>query len=270
MRWNTKYYSRELYLFKLGGPISTRLDVQQIAGLLELPPLIEWMDLSCTYTEFCIINGEDRTQIELWLMGQRSSYRPVSMLHNVARKQLSPHTAFPMLGLTFDPTMPQHRAIDGGDTIQPAQDQFPVWYFFCDDLQDPNTHRRKLLLQKTPVPVPARVEGAVIRPTRFGLGREWQLLDAAQAMCVEGCVYSVKNVREENKLRSHYGYHFEVVRCNITLDNGDKVVGLTFRVAASKRFLEIPVEEDSLETDEDTLESDEYPLESDDLRDPRQ
>ncbi|KAK8221869.1 hypothetical protein M8818_000034 [Zalaria obscura] len=138
-----------------------------------------------------------------------------------AKKELSPWSLYPMLGV--DTTMPQYRGL----TAPPAQDQYPLWYFFYGTLAD----REKLAsLFRLPVTeisslVPAKITGGMIKT--WG-NRYKALVDGSAHAEVEGWAYLVADVEQEDALRAYETDRYQVVRCTINMDE-TSVQGCSFR-----------------------------------------
>ncbi|KAK5119479.1 hypothetical protein LTR85_007579 [Meristemomyces frigidus] len=83
---------------------------------------------------------EDAKQAILqWVAHKQSDYRPLFISHSPARKDFCAHSLYPELGC--DTTLPQHRLSHSSITSfaaeplpRPAQDEYPVWYFFYGTL----------------------------------------------------------------------------------------------------------------------------------------
>ncbi|MCJ1377002.1 hypothetical protein MMC17_000092 [Xylographa soralifera] len=111
---------------------------------------------------FCVVDAAARRAIEAWLSEHHSPLRPTFIRHSLARKALCAASAAPTLGI--DATLPQHRPSTATPFL-PAQDQFPVWYFFYGTLADPGVLAAQLRLggEEAPVLRSARVRGGVLR-----------------------------------------------------------------------------------------------------------
>ncbi|KAE8315509.1 hypothetical protein BDV41DRAFT_574884 [Aspergillus transmontanensis] len=146
----------------------------------------------------------------------------------MADKHLSNYSMSPYLGADIDPTLPHHRAQSMDQIFLPAQNQYPVWYFFYGTLTDPEILARKLSLPGLPVLRRAMVKGG--RIIMWG-GKYNALIDGPSSSIVDGgWAYEVRSEEEEEQLRYYETDQYEVVRCEIHIvDSGDIVKGLTFR-----------------------------------------
>ncbi|OTA94659.1 hypothetical protein M434DRAFT_394460 [Hypoxylon sp. CO27-5] len=122
--------------------------------------------------------------------------------------------------------MPQHRPNSMDDPkLAPAQNEYPVWYFFYGTLADPMVLKR--LLGHQPSYQPATVTGGVLKT--WG-GKYKALVDAIdQKAEVQGHAFLVQDQEQEHSLQLYETDKYEVVRCEIQIDGKEKVKGLTFR-----------------------------------------
>ncbi|KNG83574.1 hypothetical protein ANOM_009550 [Aspergillus nomiae NRRL 13137] len=171
---------------------------------------------------FCLINGNTR----LAILSALSDYSPTFIRVNLADKRLSNYSMSPYLGSDIDPTLPHHRAQCMDQMFLPAQNQYPVWYFFYGTLIDPETLAQKISLSELPVLRQAAVKGGKIK--MWG-GKYKALVDGPSSAIVDGWAYEVSSEGEE-QLRYYETDQYEVVRCEIHMvDSGEVVKGLTFR-----------------------------------------
>lgn len=216
---------KSTYLVKLDGPLGTASKVQELAGMLHLPQQVEGSGDVSGDTSFCFVNGVEKRAI----IGALSSisFTPTFIHINKAEKALSSDSAAPCLG--YDVTLPHHRATGLSHDFLPAQNQFPVWYFFYGTLANPDVLVEKLGLCARPILRPATVEGANIRT--WG-GKYKALVDGDSP--VTGWAYEVTSAGHEDALRYYETSQYEVVRCAIVMnDTNEHVWGLTFRFAGS-------------------------------------
>ncbi|OGM47954.1 hypothetical protein ABOM_002663 [Aspergillus bombycis] len=133
----------------------------------------------------------------------------------------------PCLGSDIDPTLPHHRAQSMDEIFLPAQNQYPVWYFFYGTLADPEILARQTSRSELPVLRRATVKGGIIK--MWG-GKYKALIDGPSSAIVDGWTYEVNSGEEEEQLRYYETDQYEVVRCEIhILESGVLVKGLTFR-----------------------------------------
>jgi hypothetical protein len=218
--------ARAIYIVKLSGPLSTPEDVRIAAGRATKPDRIqgegEHGDAS-----FCIIYGLAKKAITKWLTTQGISFVPTfARVVQKAQKELSSVSIFPTLGV--DSTLPQHHATDLGSIFKPAQEQYPVWYFFYGTLADSTVLSRQLCLPEDEFPVlfPAFVLNAKLE---IWAGKYKALVDDPYAASpVYGSAYRVSSKEHEDALRMYETENYEMVRCKISID-GEVVQGCTFR-----------------------------------------
>ena len=219
------------YLLKLDSPLTTPAKVQITANLPAIPELYQG-----TSDEggslFCKVDGRTKLAIENWLSIQNGiKRRPLFVPIGAAYKELSPNSLYPTLGKDF--TLPQFRPQDAQlltiePSFGPAQDQYPVWYFFYGTLASIPTLCSLQSLSKEEVPIlhKARLQGG--RMKTWGMGKYNALIDGLETNYVRGSAYLVKSEEHEDRLRKYKTEAYEVVRCLIEID--DTIVqGCTFR-----------------------------------------
>ncbi|KAI9735667.1 MAG: hypothetical protein M1834_001683 [Cirrosporium novae-zelandiae] len=109
----------------------------------------------------------------------------------------------------------------------PAQGQYPIWYFFYGTLTSSSILSQKLSLpeDETPVLLPAFVTGGKLGTWA---GKYKALVDAPSDACVYGSAYKVMSKEHEETLQTYETDNYEVVQCTIFI--GDKIIqGCTFR-----------------------------------------
>jgi hypothetical protein len=125
--------SNMAYLFKLLHPITPTILAR--AAILHAQPTIFHGLSSTGSAEFCRVTEHDIPLIKAWLAAQYPSILPVFAPIDKARKDFSPFSAYPTLGL--DTTLPQYKPhSNSGDVVSPEQNEYPVWYFFYGTLAD--------------------------------------------------------------------------------------------------------------------------------------
>ncbi|THW58800.1 hypothetical protein D6D19_10355 [Aureobasidium pullulans] len=211
----------------LGGPLATPEHIQSIAGLTK-PPTTTTAESSdpATSSTFCYITAAEGHLILQGLLNLNISYQPNFITINMASKDLQNTSASPTLGIQ-EPTLPQHRPEKSTDLV--LQDEYPVYYFFYGTLAEPEILQRVLELgEQVPVLQKAYVKGAEIKM----VGRYRALVDSEVEARVDGWAFLVESEEQELKLRVYETRMYEVVRCDVWLVGGDRVVkGLTFRAA---------------------------------------
>ncbi|KJK67323.1 AIG2-like family protein [Aspergillus parasiticus SU-1] len=141
------------------------------------------------------------------LKPQKRDYTTTYLL-KLEDKHLSNYSMLPYLGADIDPTLPHHRAQSMDQIFLPAQNQYPVWYFFYGTLTDPEILARKLSLPGLPVLRRAMVKGG--RIIMWG-GKYNALIDGPSSSIVDGWAYEVRSEEEEEQLRYYETDQYEVV-----------------------------------------------------------
>jgi hypothetical protein len=222
------------YLLKMEGPLHSIDSIKAIpclsdgdTGFSELR-LIAGTDDSGSPANFCIVDAIMKHSIEKWLSSTNSPFQATFVRYSKADRALSSASHFPTIGR--DTTLPQHRLVSDSAPPSPAQDEYPVWYFFYGTLVNPDVLRRVLSLDddaKPPIYRPARITGGALLV--WG-GKYLALVDATERSTVEGYAFLVLSSEQEDALRCYETDQYEVVRCEIRmLDNDTAVKGLTFR-----------------------------------------
>ncbi len=227
------------YLMRLGPGVPSAAEIQEIAGL-DAPPALYHAeeedpdddhksyddgsdDGEATAATFCIVYG--RTKDAILDLG----FRPLFIRYiDPAAKELSAHSRHPTLGVP-DATLPQFRLDDNYAITLPAQDEYPVMYFFYGKLREPDVLTRVLRLDEPPVFYPASVTGGHL--TKTPCGRYNALVHGRSGESVQGSAYLVKSRTEEDALRDYETEMYEVVRCLISFEEKGQmktVHGLTF------------------------------------------
>ncbi|KAI1409511.1 hypothetical protein F5Y13DRAFT_182007 [Hypoxylon sp. FL1857] len=214
-----------IYLLKLEGPFSNVEQVKAAADLNKAPPELNGTDDSGEAATFCKVDAGVKERLLEYLSRQGSPFQPTFIRYSKAEKDLSRYSAYPTLGI--DTTMPQNRlnSVSNSLKLAPAQDEYPVWYFFYGTLGD--TAVLKRLLDFEPTYRPASVAGGTLKT--WG-GKYKALVDAFDNRAVvKGQAYLVKTKAHEECLQLYETDKYEVVRCEIRLEGEETVRGLTFR-----------------------------------------
>ncbi|EXK83912.1 hypothetical protein FOQG_11864 [Fusarium oxysporum f. sp. raphani 54005] len=122
---------------KLEGPLDTTEAVAQAAGISSPNGCaISATDSSGKVGSFFKINAINKTTIEAYLRAKPSltTFVPIFIPCNPARKSLSSHSLHPTLGI--ETTLPHRRLEHLHDEPRPAQNEYPVWYFVYGDLAE--------------------------------------------------------------------------------------------------------------------------------------
>ncbi|KAF4959258.1 hypothetical protein FSARC_10774 [Fusarium sarcochroum] len=214
------------FLVKLNGPLNSVKAVVEAAGLPsstgEVSTATDLFGQACSFYE---INGMDKIAIEAFLKASptHSTFTPTFVQCMQARKTLSFESLYPTLGI--DPTLPQHRPQELSRSPWPAQNEYPVWYFFYGTFTDPSVILRILGIQ--PTYRSAKIRGGVLKAR----GQYKALVDDQKGLGVlHGKAFLVENMEQEAILRIYETKAYEVVRCSIEMEGGDSINGLTFRL----------------------------------------
>ncbi|KAJ4256189.1 hypothetical protein NW762_009267 [Fusarium torreyae] len=214
------------FLVKLNGPLNSVKAVVEAAGLPSSSgEVVTATDSSGQVSSFYEINGVDKIAIEEFLKASQtySTFTPTFVQCTQARKCLSPYTLYPTLGI--DSTLPQHRFQDLKRSPRPAQNDFPVWYFFYGTLTEPSVITRLLSIE--PSYRNAQIRGGVLQAR----GQYKALVnDQGGLNVLHGKAFLVGNVEQEIILRIYETKAYEVVRCCIEMEEGEVINGLTFRL----------------------------------------
>ncbi|KAK6221288.1 hypothetical protein QIS74_04856 [Colletotrichum tabaci] len=213
------------YLLKLEGPFSHPETVKRAGGVSALPPSrLVGIDDTGAAASFCKVDEATKKSLLAQLSRIGSAFQPTFVRYSQADKDLSAASAHPTLG--SDATLPHNRLSSESDQrLLPAQDQYPVWYFFYGTLADPAVLKSRLGVE--PVYRPAKTRGGVL--TTWG-GKYRALVDAPAygTGYVEGHAFLVADKDREDALRCYETDNYEVVRYVIDMGEGE-VRGLTFR-----------------------------------------
>ena len=222
--------STSSYVFKLGGPFPDIESLQRIVGVSSAEARVGQGEEGES-ANFARVDGTTRIVIEKWLDSQSPplTYRPTFVRLSQAPKDLSNNSSHPTLGI--DSSLPQHRLSDTAidHSFSPAQNEYPVWYFFYGTLTDPETLQKCISLPDLPVLRQATIKGGKLRSWR---SKYKGLVDGPAEAEVKGYAYQVESVDQEDCLRFRETQNYEVVRCRVFFDEGgvgDTVQGLTFR-----------------------------------------
>ncbi len=215
---------KSYFILMLGGPLDTAGKVQQAAGLDELPTVLAG-DAAGGEANFVRVDAVAKAAIQSWLERDRSSFQPTFVRISKAEKDLSPDSLYPTLGL--ESTLPHHRATSRQASFSPAQDEYPVWYFFYGTLADPERLTSLLSLSEPPVLRPASVKGGIVK---MWAGKYKALVDGLEDAETRGWAYLVRCREDEDALGFYETGNYEVVRCEVRMRDGGEVVrGLTYR-----------------------------------------
>lgn len=180
--------------------------------------------------KFCLVDGCTRMRVLQRIAKVHPTFRPTFIRDAEARKDLSRHSLYPTLGVV-DTTLPHRRpnTVDDDDTFRPAQDVYPVCYFFYGTLVDPAVLSRAVGLPPDRQP---RYHNASIRGGRLTTwaGKYKGLVNGGVQNVVRGSAFLVRDAEEEDALRYYETDRYEAVRCGIQYEGSEvTVAGLTFR-----------------------------------------
>ncbi|KAK3078756.1 hypothetical protein LTS18_006695, partial [Coniosporium uncinatum] len=139
------------YFMELKWPLDSPAKVQDAADM-PLAPLIRRVQTRHGFAVFCEVDVQEKALLEQWLVeqGEASPSETLFIRLSKARKALSADSFCPMLGGVT--TMPQYRPTEY-TPIRPAQNEFPVWYFFYGALTDPQKLSDLLALPSVDEPI---------------------------------------------------------------------------------------------------------------------
>ncbi|KAH9985004.1 hypothetical protein F4779DRAFT_322317 [Xylariaceae sp. FL0662B] len=148
-----------VFLMKLEGPFADALAVQTIGKLSQAPVVHQGTDDTGMIANFCKIGSSTKDTILQFLTQSQSIFRPTFIPYSKAEKDLCRNSAHPTLGI--DATMPQHRPNHSKTVFAPAQNEYPVWYFFYGTLAE--EEKLRWLLETDPVYSSATVRGGFLK-----------------------------------------------------------------------------------------------------------
>lgn len=223
---HTRSNDTAVYVFQLKGPFDSITALERLTGVKAEARSGENDDGNSA--DFARITGAQKRTIENWLSLASIAHRPMYIRLSQSPKELSPHSAYPTLGI--DSILPLHRASSPEHSFAPAQTEYPVWYFFYGTLMVPEVLQKCISLPQPPIMVPAAIKGGRLR----SWGRKYKaLVDASAESEVRGFAYYVQSVEQEECLRFRETEAYEVVRTRILFSHGgvleEAVSGLTFR-----------------------------------------
>lgn len=232
--------ARYLVKVEYDSPLSTD-SVELIRCLPKNPKILTGLDDDENMTQFCLLTGSQKVEFLSALSTARPFYEPTVIRTSMASKDLSSTSLYPTLGI--DTTLPQFRldnwvlgnnsASDSISLVRPAQNEYPVWYFFYGTLADASVLSR--ITGRSEEQDPIEYMRASVRRGRLTTLNEryLALVDADEHSKVEGWTYQVKDQNEEDSLRVYETGMYEVVRCTMALKYEPKffIQGLTFRLA---------------------------------------
>jgi len=209
------------YLLRLEHPFSTPRDLANTIGLSRVP---EPKNGSGDDGEalFCRLNQQEIDSFDLWAVRNCPERRFTRIPLPIAHKD-----AFELPSLGHDPTLPHHRPFSvQKHTV--SEKEYPVPYFFYGTLADT---KRLSGLFGVPESNIMPLKPASMLDGRL---RTWGGLYRAIVDCpgerVDGFVYPITSLDEEDAIRAYETANYEVVKARIVLD-GKEIEGRTFRFA---------------------------------------
>ncbi|KAI9745897.1 MAG: hypothetical protein M1818_000578 [Claussenomyces sp. TS43310] len=219
---------RAVYVVKLDAALDTPEKIQEAAGAFSYGDDGE--------ARFCHFDEVAKEKILDWPSAQQISCKPTfACIFGDARKDFSHDFIYPTLGR--ESTLPHFRARHDAWEFFPAQNQYPVWYFFYGSLAI-----RSVLCRRLDFPDPQQI---VLKPAsvvggRMGTwaGKYRALIDGTSR--IDGSAFQVVSEEQEDALRSYETDVYEVVRCTITMEGEEEEVevqGCTFRFVDEEMIL---------------------------------
>ncbi|KAI9741269.1 MAG: hypothetical protein M1834_002985 [Cirrosporium novae-zelandiae] len=210
------------FLILLDQEVPTVAALKRIIGLGSAPvlfyALVYKYGRAVGITKLYRISKGQMMAIKNYLMLTYGMYIPKTIIRMPqAPKNLCPLSPDPFLGLL---------SVQEVSCMPfPAQDEYPVIYFFHGRLADPYYLRRVLSLDETPF-----LEYVMVnRGTLKRWNKHCVLTNGSKRDQVPGSMYLVKSKKEEDVLRLYATELYKVVRCEICRQDGSYVYGLTFR-----------------------------------------
>lgn len=217
-----------MYLLRLEDTVPSIATIQDLLDTSKLD-IVSGLDDDGNSVRFCYMSAQMKTLLlDRLASSDNIQFRATFIRVSIAAKDLSADSRHPTLGV--DSTLPQYRPQSSEGGFRPAQDEYPVPYFFYGTLADRAILARVLgtsdhdeIKYQT-----ATVSGAAL--TTWA-GKYRGLVDGGHSDEVDGMMYMVKSREEEEALRIYETAKYEVVRCNIQQKAESKSrVGLTFRL----------------------------------------
>ncbi|KAL4791752.1 hypothetical protein BDV19DRAFT_392821 [Aspergillus venezuelensis] len=175
---------------------------------------------------FCFINVAEKCALTAALSKRAAAFNRTFIHINRAEKAFSTHCQAPCL--SYDTSLPPG-ASENGHVYVPAQNQYPVWYFFYETLADTEVLSEKLDLDTPPDLRPATVQGCM----QLWAGKYKALVDGDET--ISGWTYNVVSAEHEDMLRYYETDQYGIVRCRIFMQDKDEyIMGLTFRFTGDR------------------------------------
>ncbi|KAF2707296.1 hypothetical protein K504DRAFT_384434, partial [Pleomassaria siparia CBS 279.74] len=215
------------YLFLLDDSPLTPQDIANILGFSRLPEVVIGSGEDGE-AHFCRLSQSNVDSLDSWAAERyfpRTRFTKIQL--GVAHKD---SFELPILGR--DPTLPQHRPSVSTSLVEKRIcPEYPVYYFFYGTLASPPLLSRLFGIPESQLP-PIKAASLLDGLIRIWAGKYWVLVDSPGGR-VEGCVYPVLSVDQEDALRAYEGDSYEVVGARIVLD-GTEIEGRTFRFAGAE------------------------------------
>lgn len=219
-----------MYLLRLR---DASLNIQLVQTLLKsdtAPQILSGSDDDGLSVQFCYMTPAQKSVLLNALKSSTTvQFTPAFVRVSVASKTLLPDSKYPTIGVHS--TLPQHRVQKRDQSVFPAQDEYPVCYFFYGTLTNPVVLGRVLgRPDQTDFGLrPAKIFGARLSTWA---DKYLGLKDGDTSELVHGKAYMVMSAEDEEALRIYETSKYEVVRCSIQFQGEKKaeVQGLTFRL----------------------------------------
>ncbi|EGX89375.1 hypothetical protein CCM_07626 [Cordyceps militaris CM01] len=224
----TKTDDNGMYLLRIHDTLPSLHTIQQLLNTDRLE-VVSGVDDDGNSVKFCYMTSQMKNLLQSNLVLSDSvHFRPSFIRVSIATKKLSDISRYPTLGI--ESTLPQYRAETSTEYFRPAQNEYPVPYFFYGTLAD-----RAVLARVIGVSDEGSIEyeSAMVSGAALSTwaNKYLGLVNSFQHDQVEGKVYWVKSREEEEALRIYETAKYEVVRCKINLESGiNTCMGLTFRL----------------------------------------
>lgn len=218
-----------MYLLRLEKTVPSIATIQDLLDTKTLD-IVSGLDDDGNSVRFCYMSAQMKTLLLNRLASSDGvQFRPTFIRVSLAAKDLSADSRHPTLGV--DSTLPQYRPQSSEECFRPAQEEYPVPYFFYGTLADQAILARVLgISDHDKIKYQTATVSGVALTTWAGKYRG--LVDGGHGDKVDGIMYIVKSREEEEALRIYETAKYEVVRCSVQLKAESKTRnGLTFRLS---------------------------------------
>jgi hypothetical protein len=211
------------YLLRLEHPLLAPRDVANILGLSRVPQL-ETGSGEDGEARFCRLSQSGIDALDSWTAKHYPEKKFTKIRLGIAHRD---SFELPLLGC--DPTLPHHRPSVPTSPVKQRiypECEYPVYYFFYGTLASLSRLSRLFGISSSELP---RLEAASLLngQIRTWAGKYRALVDSPGGK-VEGSVYPVMSVDQEDALRVYEGDSYEVIAARVVLE-GREIEGRTFR-----------------------------------------